>query len=145
MADTNGAARKKEITLPATAESTQPIVDFVEGYLSEIDAPFKVIAQINVVIDEIYSNIAKFAYKPDAVGDVTVSLDINDENDFSITFVDHGEPFNPLEKEDPDVDLGIDERGIGGLGIFIVKKTMDDVQYKYENNSNILILIKKII
>ena len=62
----------------------------------------------------------------------------------SITFIDSGVPFNPLEKPDPDVTLSVEERGIGGLGIFMVKKSMDDVQYSYDNGFNILTIYKRI-
>lgn len=98
----------------------------------------KVMAQIDVSVDELFGNIANYAYG-DETGYAEIRLEDTEEKPgIIIEFEDAGMPFNPLAKEDPDTSLSINERGIGGLGIFIVKKTMDDVYYRYENNCNIL-------
>ena len=96
--------------------------------------------KLDVVIEEIFVNIAKYAY--DDVGDVLIEV-LFDKNKLILTFVDEGNPFNPLEKDDPDTSLSSDERQIGGLGIFMVKKMMDKVKYEYKDNKNILIVEKK--
>ena len=97
-----------------------------------------------MAIDEIFINIASYAYAP-GTGDATVTMDYDAGSGmFSLTFSDSGIPYNPLLKEDPDVNLPAEERSIGGLGIFLVKKTMDDMRYEYRDGRNILTLMKKI-
>ncbi len=120
------------------------VTEFVESELEKIECPMKAVMQISVAIDEIYSNIVKYGYK-DTHGPVTVKFIYKEENRaVYIQFTDEGIPYNPLVKEDPDVTLSAEERSIGGLGIYVVKKTMDDMKYKYENEQNIL-TIKKFI
>ena len=117
---------------------------FIEEENERIGCPMKASMQINIAVDEIYSNIAKFAYKDDdenRTASVTIK-EIAEPKGVSITFVDHGEPYNPLKKSDPDITLSAEEREIGGLGIFMVKKTMDDMKYSYENDQNMLTIIK---
>ena len=100
--------------------------------------------QIDLSIDEIFTNIASYAYGS-GTGDATVQLDFDEASrTVSITFVDRGIAYNPLEKPDPDVTLPAEEREIGGLGIYLVKKVMDGLKYKRENGLNILTLYKKI-
>lgn len=96
--------------------------------------------KLDVVIEELFVNIAKYAY--DDAGDVLIEV-LFDKNKLIITFVDEGNPFNPLERDDPDTSLSSDERQIGGLGIYMVKKMMDKVKYEYKDNKNILIIEKK--
>lgn len=96
--------------------------------------------KLDVVIEEIFVNIAKYAY--DDVGDVLIEV-LFDKNKLILTFEDEGNPFNPLEKDDPDTSLSSDDRQIGGLGIFMVKKMVDKVKYEYKDNKNILIIEKK--
>ena len=116
---------------------------FVESELEKADFPMKAVTQISIAIDEIFSNIVNYGY-PDKKGPITVSLNIADEGrTASLTFVDEGIPYNPVIKDDPDVTLSIDERQIGGLGIFMVKKSMDDMRYRYENGCNILTITKR--
>ena len=100
--------------------------------------------QINIAIDEILSNIINYGY-PDGSGPVTVTvIEKDDPHRVCIRFEDEGIPYNPLVRNDPDVTLSAEERSIGGLGIFVVKKTMDDVRYVYENGSNILTIEKNL-
>ena len=103
----------------------------------------KVQIQINIAVEEIFVNIAHYAYNPE-VGPATIRVEIlEDPLAVSLTFIDQGTPYDPLAKEDPDVTLAADERTIGGLGIFMVKKSMDDVKYEYKEGSNILTIVKK--
>ena len=100
---------------------------------------------MDVAIDEIFSNIAHYAYNPET-GPATVRVEV-EENPLSvvITFMDHGIPYDPLAEERPDTTkLSASERPIGGLGLFIVKKTMDDVSYAYKDGQNILTIRKKV-
>ena len=118
------------------------VTDFVETELEKLDCPMKTVIQLNVAVDEIFSNIVRYGY-PKAPGPVTVEL-IRHEDPAAIylRFTDEGIPYNPLKKEDPDVTLSAEERAIGGLGIFMVKKTMDDMLYEYRDEKNILTLKK---
>lgn len=128
----------------AKIEDIPEVTAFVEAELEKIDCPTKAAIQLNVAVDEIYSNIVKYAY-PKSPGPVKVEV-IRDEDPASVSlrFTDEGIPYNPLTKEDPDITLSAEERSIGGLGIFMVKKTMDDMRYEYENEKNIL-TIKKLL
>ena len=102
----------------------------------------KLIKQINVVTEEVFTNISHYAYNEN-IGKMRLSVEYKD-GDIILKFIDHGIPFNPLLKKDPDISLSANERQIGGLGIFMVKKIMDEAKYKYENGQNILILRKSI-
>lgn len=134
----------KELTVSATIENIAAVTDFIDNELEQLDCPMKTLIQVNVAIDELFSNIANYAYAPNR-GMATVQVEFS-ENPPSviITFIDNGVPFNPLSKADPDVTLPLEERRIGGLGIYMVKQTMDDISYEYINGQNIL-KIKKII
>ena len=126
----------------AALEDITAVTDFAEAELEKIGCPMKTVIQINVAIDEIFSNIVRYGY-PDGAGPVTVELIEKEEpHAVYVRFCDEGIPYNPLTKSDPDVTLSAEERSIGGLGIYMVKKTMDDVKYKYENGQNILTIRK---
>lgn len=134
----------KEILLPARVENIDVVTDFVNEQLQELDCPVKAQIQIDVAIDELFGNIARYAYDNDE-GEAIVRVESGDEgNSVTITFIDGGKPFDPLKRDDPDVTLSAAQRNIGGLGIFVVKRTMDDVSYKFENGKNILSIHKKL-
>lgn len=134
--------KTNELTLEATVENLPLVIGFVERQLEETDCPLKAQMQITVAAEEMYVNIARYAYAP-GTGKATVRVEITDDPAaVSITFIDCGLPFDPLAKPDPDVTLPAEERGIGGLGIYMTKKTMDDVRYEYRDGQNILTLIK---
>ena len=132
------------ITTEAKTENIEQITAFVDRELEKRNCPLKQQIQIRTAIDEIVTNIASYAYAP-GTGSVTVRFDY-DESDGSalLTFMDEGVPFDPLQRPDPDVTLSAEEREIGGLGIFLVRKTMDDVRYVREDGKNILRIRKKI-
>ena len=133
-----------EITLPATIENVEKVTEFVNAELAKINCPAKAKAEIDIAIDELFSNIANYAYNPE-VGKATVKVEVQENPQaVVITFMDKGIPYYPLKREDPNVKLSADERGIGGLGIFMVKKTMDSVEYEYKDNHNILKIKKNI-
>ena len=128
----------KELTLPATIENIETVIDFVNGQLEEIKCPLKAQMQIDIAIDELFGNIAHYAYNPET-GPATVRVEVTEEPiAVVITFIDRGVPYDPLKKEDPDITLSAEERAIGGLGIFMVKKTMDEISYEYKDVKNIL-------
>ena len=134
----------KELTILATIENIATVTDFVNEQLEALDCPMKAQMQIDIAIDELFGNIAHYAYNPD-VGDATVRVEVTEEPlAVVITFIDKGVPYDPLAKADPNITLSAEEREIGGLGIFMVKKTMDDITYEYKDGQNILIIKKKI-
>ncbi|MBQ2083365.1 MAG: ATP-binding protein [Lachnospiraceae bacterium] len=134
----------KEITVDATLDNIETVTDFIDAELERVDCPPKAMMQINIAVDELFSNIARYAYEPEK-GPATVRVEVDpDSPEVVITFLDHGKPYNPLENEDPDITLSAEERGIGGLGIFMVKKTMDEIEYEYRDGKNILRVKKKL-
>ena len=133
----------KELTVPATIENIETVTDFVNGQLEEADCPMKTQMQFDVAIDELFSNIAHYAYAPETgLATVRVSLE-KDPPAAVVTFVDSGRPYDPLAKKDPDVSLAVHDRPTGGLGIFLVKKIMDNVSYEYKQGHKILRIYKK--
>ena len=128
----------KKITTEASIENVNIVTEFVDEHLESMDCPMKAMMQINIAIDELFSNIAFYAYRPDK-GPVTVSVEVV-ENPAAVisTFIDQGIPDDPRATQDPDTSLSADERNIGGLGIFLVKKSMDDITYEYKDGQNIL-------
>lgn len=130
----------KRIDVDGTRENVEIVTEFIVNNLRESQIDRKIIAQISVAIDELYSNIAQYAYG-DQIGKVTVLVEVSNGS-IAITFADSGKQFNPLDVDNPDITLDADERGIGGLGIFIVRQTMDDIIYAYENGMNVLKITK---
>jgi anti-sigma regulatory factor (Ser/Thr protein kinase) len=128
-----------ELTVRADLECLPEVQDFVIEKLA--DCPMKILNRISVIIDEIFANIASYAYGQ-AGGGVVVRVTLAD--DIVIAFEDSGIPYNPLAAADPDVTLSAEDREIGGLGIFMVKKLMDAVEYRREDNKNILTVRKTI-
>ena len=133
----------KELTLDATIENITVVTEYIDEILESVGCSLEVQYMIDIAVDELFCNIAKYAYK-DGIGKATVKIDIN-ENMAVITFIDNGIPYNPLLREVPDLDLTVEERNPGGVGIHIVKNSMDDVRYEYVNNQNILTIYKKIV
>ena len=131
-------------TFPAKTEALQDVLGFIEETLEGFECPMKIQTAVCVAIEEIFVNVAHYAY-PDIEGDMTLCIAF-DEQSRTVTFrvSDKGIPFDPLKKPDPDITLSAEDREIGGLGIFITKKTMDSVTYAYENGENVLTMIKKI-
>jgi len=134
----------REIILSATVENIAKVTAFVDEHLEALACPMKAQMQIDVAIDELFGNIASYAYAP-GTGEATVRFDFDAAaRVVSITFLDSGVPFDPLSIADPNVSASAEERGIGGLGIYLVKKTMDKVDYRYEDGKNILTIQKHI-
>ena len=134
----------KELTIAATVENIESVTDFVNEQLEALDCPMKAQMQIDIAIDEIFSNIAHYAYNPE-IGQATVRVEVlEDPLAVTITFIDNGTPYDPLAKADPDTTLSAEERDIGGLGIYMVKKSMDEIVYEYKNGHNILKIKKNL-
>lgn len=132
----------KELDIVAARDNLPQVIDFVNEQLEENDCSMKILMQIELAVEEIFVNIANYAYESGS-GPATVRVEAApDGSSVSITFIDQGTPYDPLAKADPDVTLSSEERDIGGLGIFLVKKNMDDIKYEYSNGSNILTIVK---
>ena len=139
-----GGACMTSKTFPAKTDALSDILGFVEETLESCECSMKDQTAICVAIEEVFVNVASYAYG-EGRGDVTLDIGFDKvSRDVTFRLIDQGIPFDPLEKPDPDITLSIEERQVGGLGIFIVKKTMDTVRYVYEDGKNILTMIKKI-
>lgn len=134
----------KSITVEAKIENVDKVTEFVNEVLEKKDCPLKVQMQLDVAIDEIFGNIAYYAYGKGS-GNATIQIEMEDNPPkITLTFIDQGIPYNPLESKDPDITLDIEDREIGGLGIFLVKKTMDELSYEYVDGQNILTMKKEL-
>ena len=135
---------KNELEIEAKAENLPEVLSFLEERLETADCTPRARMQIQVAVEEIFMNIANYAYQPET-GKATVRVEVSDNPVVvTITFVDHGVPYDPLAKADPNVAASAEDRPIGGLGIFMTKKLMDDVAYEYKDGKNILTLKKEL-
>ena len=140
----HGGAQMMNKTFPAKIEALSDVLGFVDQTLESYECPMKIQTAICVAIEEVFVNIAHYAYG-DGDGDMMLGIGFDAERrEITFRMADRGVPFDPLKKPDPDITLSAEDREIGGLGIFITKKTMDTVTYAYENGENILTMIKKI-
>ena len=139
-----GGERMTCKTFPAKTESLSDVLGFVDQILDSYGCPMKIQMAVCVAIEEVFVNVAHYAYG-EGQGEMNLGIGFDEENR-AITFrmTDQGIPFDPLQKPDPDITLSAEEREIGGLGIFIAKKTMDSISYAYENGENVLTMIKKL-
>lgn len=132
----------KELTVEAIVEQIETVMEFVNAELEKLDCPMKARIQLDIAIDEIVSNIAYYAYG-EKTGTVTVRIEaLQEENGVQLMFLDSGVPYDPLTRQDPDISAEIEERKEGGLGIFLVRKTMDDMKYEYKDGQNCLTIRK---
>ncbi len=128
---------EKVLNVVPTSDKTGEVTEFIESILSENDFPFKTIAQVNVAVDEIFSNIVLYS----GASMATVKC-LVENGEVIVEFSDNGKPYDPTATPDPDTSLSAEDRDVGGLGIFMVKKTMDDISYSYKNKKNILTIRK---
>lgn len=134
----------KELIVPAKIENLEQVLAFVQSELEAVDCPVKTQIQMAIAVEEIYVNIAHYAYNP-KVGEAVIRCQLGEQPlRVVVQFEDAGKPYNPLAHTDPDITLSADEREIGGLGIYMVKQSMDQVEYRYEDGKNIL-TIQKVI
>lgn len=132
---------ENEITVSAKKEELPAVQDYIEAFLEKEDFSPKVCIQISIAIEELFVNVAFYAYDNDG-GNVTVACRMQTADMVEITMTDSGVAFDPLEHKDPNVELSADQRSIGGLGIFMVRKSMDDLQYERKDGHNILRIYK---
>lgn len=131
-----------ELTVQAVSDNLNQVQAFIDERLEKLGCKMKVQFQIDVAVEEIFVNIANYAYAS-ATGMADISIADSDDS-VIITFTDSGKAYNPLENPDPDTTLSAEDREIGGLGIFMVKKSMDDMSYERKDGKNILSITKKI-
>lgn len=131
------------LELEAKVENLPEVLAFVDRQLEQRDCPMKAQMQIDIAVEELFVNIANYAYNPE-VGWAKVMVEVLDDPlSVSVTFMDSGKPYDPLAKADPDTTLSAEERPIGGLGIYMVKKSMDEIAYEYKDGQNILTIKKR--
>lgn len=131
-----------ELRLLAKTEYLENVLEFVNAHLKKHQCSQMAMLQLDIAVEELFANVAHYAYHPQ---DGEISIRITFEEDMAtVVFIDEGKPYNPWEREDPDTTLSAEERNIGGLGIYMVKMSMDHVAYVYEDNKNILMIQKKI-
>ena len=131
-----------EITVAADLDSLNDVLAFVDGEMERAGCSMKLMTQVDMAVEEIFVNIARYAYHPEA-GEASVRCEAGgDPFQIVVGFADRGRPFNPMDREDPDVTLDAEARQLGGLGILMAKKLMDDIQYEYRDGKNILTLRK---
>jgi anti-sigma regulatory factor (Ser/Thr protein kinase) len=144
MLEYKGPEEAEELEIEARTDNLDEVLGFLEKHLERWGCPMKVQTKLNIAAEEIYVNIASYAYGA-GEGKATIRFDYDPAaRRVILSFIDEGVPFNPLESDEPDVSLSAEERAIGGLGIFLVKKTMDSIKYRYENGQNILTIEKQI-
>lgn len=135
----SGAPEMRKLTVTPTSDKVNEITEFLESILTEANVSAKIISRLDIVTDEIFSNIAQYSGATSATVGCLLS-----ENRLTLQFSDNGKPYDPTETPEPDTTLSADERKIGGLGIFMVKKIMDTVSYEYKDGLNILTAVKKL-
>ncbi|KNZ40930.1 ATP-binding protein [Acetobacterium bakii] len=134
----------KSLTVNASEDKLSEVLEFIGTELEAAGASPKTQFQIDLAVEELYVNIVHYAYAPDT-GDVIIKFNIDGEPPLAeILFIDQGKPYNPLENPDPDITLTAEDREIGGLGVLMVKKTMDVAVYRYENQKNIMTIKKSL-
>ncbi len=137
----------KEIKVDATTENLAKVFNFLQEAFDSLEVSSKVKRQIKLCVEEIYMNISNYAYNPD-VGPAKISFDFVDDKADStrivISLTDRGKPYDPLKHEDPDLTVELDDAPIGGLGIYLVKTTMDKVEYEQKDGNNVFTMEKKL-
>ena len=128
-----------KLTLPATHESFARLREFVLDQASGLSP--ELVVKIDLVVEELLLNIINYAYEPDRPGTVTVECGFEAGRGFVLRLLDSGKPFNPLERPDPDPALGLEDRNVGGLGIFLVKEMSLSQDYRRQDGANILEIV----
>ena len=133
---------QEELVIEAIVDNLNAVNLFVHKSIEQFEVSKRTLMQLDLVVEEIFVNIASYAYSPNT-GLVKILLKTDIEPlSISLTFIDSGVPYNPLEKSDPDVNLSVDDRQIGGLGIFLTKNFVDDISYQFVDGQNVLHLTK---
>ena len=140
----NTQNKQNTLTIRAAAENLETVQTFVDECLEAVGCPMKAQMQIDVAVEEIFVNIASYAYAP-GTGDAAVCVQLpEDDSAVTISFTDRGKPYDPLSRDDPDISLPAEQRDVGGLGILMTKKLMDELSYEYTDGQNVLTMKKKL-
>ena len=132
----------REIRVQAVLDNLNTVIDFIDEVLERAECPLRTVMKINLSVEEIFVNIANYAYA-DHKGDAVIRTKLmEDPRAVRITFIDYGIPYDPTALPDPDVTLSSEDRNIGGLGIFLVRKNMDSMNYEYRDGCNVLVVEK---
>jgi len=133
----------KRLTLPNDIETIPQLNEFIDGFCEERGIDFDITMRLNLAIEEAVVNVMNYAYPEGTVGYVDIDVEADDNY---VTFVisDTGKPFDPTQKDEANIALSVEERPIGGLGIHLVRRMMDEISYQYADHKNILTLRKKI-
>ncbi|MBR1395916.1 MAG: ATP-binding protein [Selenomonadaceae bacterium] len=135
---------KEELVIEAVIDNLDEVNLFVHKSIEQFEVSKRTLMQLDLVVEEIFVNIASYAYSPNT-GSVKILLQTDMEHLYiSLTFIDSGVPYNPLEQSDPNVNLSAEERDIGGLGIFLTKNLVDDISYQHINGQNVLKFTKRL-
>ena len=134
----------ESMTVPAQIAEFPRVSEFIENQAQQAGLDPKEITQLLIAAEEAYVNIAHYAYADAAPGQAEIYCEaLSDGTGIAVSFRDNGQPFNPLANSEPEINAPLQEREIGGLGIFMIKKMMDDVSYCYQDGKNQLTLVKK--
>ncbi len=134
----------RELDILAKRENLSEVLKFIDAELESRDCTIRLQTQIDVAVEEIFVNISSYAYEP-GEGYTTIRVEVTeDPTTIAISFIDEGTPYDPLAKPDPNLKIPVKERKKGGLGIYMVKKSMDDVSYEYKNGKNELTIKKQL-
>ncbi len=136
---------KKNIIVKAETDSLRDVTEAVDQFLAEKACPPETQTIVDIVLEEIFINIASYAYEEGAEtgnDSVEIMCEISEDGVVRLIFADNGVQYNPLEKKDPDLDASVDERQIGGLGIYMVKNMVDKITYEYIDGKNVLTIDK---
>lgn len=135
---------RKELEVEADVKKLKTVISFIDKQLGEVSCPERAQFRIELSVEEIFVNIASYAYAP-GTGTVRIETSISDDPpEAEITFIDRGVRYDPLARTDPDVTLPAEQRKSGGLGIFLTKKNMDSVSYEYRDGCNVLVMKKQL-
>lgn len=129
-----------EFEVSASVENLHKIDTFISSRLEEAGCPMKTMMKIEIIVDEICGNIVRYS----GASFIRVSFNRDEDNSVTLTFTDDGIPYDPLSAKEPDISASLDDRPIGGLGVFIVRNTMDKLSYQNKNGRNILTAKKKL-
>ena len=132
----------KQLIIQNDIAELNTVVTFLEGLEEEWQLPLAIITPINLVLEEALTNVIFYAYEKGSTHEIKIDF-AHTANQLDITITDTGKPFDPTKKEDPDIELSVEERPIGGLGIFLIRKIMSEVSYERVGKENILRMTKK--
>lgn len=136
---------KEELVVEAIVDNLDIVNEFIHRFISQYQCSKRTVMQLDLIVEEIFVNIASYAYAPD-IGSAKILLDIEPEQlTATLTFIDTGVPYNPLNNSDPDISLAAEDRQIGGLGIYLTKKLVNDISYQHKDGQNILQFTKSLI